>query len=397
MTVSLEILKAAYFTPSRLGWGLPIVFVGVPGVAKSALIEAFAADWQAECLVLSPGERGDGAFGVVPVPHNGAITYPVPEEFREKNFLSDATPGVLFVDELSTAERHIQNSLLGLLGAKRIGAAQLGKRVRVFGAANPVSMTPRGYDMGPPVANRLGWIEWDMPTVEDWSTFMLKGGSLTVAPAKLSVEEEEARVLAAWPIAYAKAVGKVTAFLRAFPHHMHALSAAATTKVDLTKLTRAWSSHRSWEYATQALASADIHQLSMVARDRFVAGFIGDGVAGEFFSWLETADFPDPVEVLDGKANFAHDPERADRTMVFFATAVSLLADKKLPNRAARADRLWGIISDVEAVAGDLALLTTKNIVDSSRDLCVSKNPGVIKLLAKMLPLSTLMSNSARN
>ena len=136
-----NILRAALFTPTGNGeWGLPMLAWSAPGMAKSAKIEDLAASCDLPCEVLSPGERGEGGFGVVPVPKYGAdgrtpetLSYPAPdwtERFKEGR-------GIVFVDELTTAPPAVQPAMLGLVLRKRIGATVLPPGVRVIAAANP--------------------------------------------------------------------------------------------------------------------------------------------------------------------------------------------------------------------------------------------------------------------
>ena len=81
-----QILKAMLFTPVCGGggkppgrWGLPIMFVGRPGTAKTSIIRSLTEQMGMQCEILSPAERGEGAFGVVPVPQDGILTYPMPD------------------------------------------------------------------------------------------------------------------------------------------------------------------------------------------------------------------------------------------------------------------------------------------------------------------------------
>jgi hypothetical protein len=74
--------------------------------------------------LLSPGERGEGAFGVTPIPGIGqtggmVLSYPMPD-WTEK--FADGV-GIVFVDEISSSPPSIQPYLLGLLQERRIGSA----------------------------------------------------------------------------------------------------------------------------------------------------------------------------------------------------------------------------------------------------------------------------------
>jgi len=158
-------------------------------------------------------------------------------------------------------------------------------------------------------------------------------------------------VIEAWPEAYAKAVGLSTAFLRRRPE-LHNAKPADNDPA----CSGAWPSPRTWEYATRALASAEIHNLSATDRDDFVAAFVGQAAATEFLTWIDAADLPEPADVLDGKVAFSHDPKRIDRTEAVLAACAALVVPKDSAKRNERAGALWKIFETVAEDAVDVAL-----------------------------------------
>lgn len=340
------ILKAALFTPLRGGrWGLPILCWGEPGVAKTALVEDLAMRWGLPCETLSPSERGEGAFGVVPVPGNPdengnmLLTYPAPE--WTKRFGEDGA-GLVFVDEATSTPPALQAPLMGLILARRIGGVVLPKRVRILSAANPVDLAAGGYELSAPVANRMGHLEWSKPTVEEHVQFMLRGESLGDAEDFNDATVEERRVLAEWPHAWAVAVGYETAFLQRRPACKNMCPKAGDPKAS-----RAWASDRTWEMATRAYASATVHGLSDTEREIFVEAFIGHEVASEFFEFISKQDLPDPALLLDGKEKFAHNPQRIDRTVAVLAACTALVSPAKAEHRKDRGIALWKMMESI--------------------------------------------------
>lgn len=195
-----RIVHAAYYTPTPAGWGLPMFFEGEPGVAKSSFLRAFAARQGDPCEVLSGAERGEGAFGVIPVPDvkRGIINYPAPDwtaAFKDG--------GLVFLDEITSNPPIIQAPCMGLMLDRRIGSHQLGPRVRVWAACNPASIATNGYDLSPPLANRGGWLTWHAPTIAEHVAYML-GQAGDKDDSKMDARKEEARVEAEWPAAYAR-------------------------------------------------------------------------------------------------------------------------------------------------------------------------------------------------
>lgn len=377
--MKITILHAALFTPSSYGWGLPLLVEDQPGVGKTSVIETYAARCGFLCEVLSPGERGEGAFGAVPVPVKGALTYPMPEWAVEMN---DAGAGVVLVDEVTSAGPALQAPCLGLVGSKRIGGGRLAPRVRVIGACNPPDVAAHGHDLAPPLANRFGHLEWGAPSVDEHAAYMLGQG---VEASRIDAVAEEARVMAAWPEAYAKAAGLETAFLRAMPHLKNVFPKDGNAG-------RAWPSDRTWEYATRALAASFVHGLSPQDTDAYVSAFIGSAAFNAFAAFIESADLPDPAALLDGKIKFSHNPERLDRSAAVIGACTALVVPAAAANRMPRAEALWKLLGQVGDAHLDLiippiqAMLTTGDL---------HTIPAGVPVLAKVQP-TIAAANAAR-
>jgi MoxR-like ATPase len=344
-----NILKAALFTPYSKGrWGLPIINWSNPGEGKTSITEELCASFGLTCITLSPGEMGEGAFGVIPVPDaSGVIKYPPPEWT-----LQVKEGGVVFIDEMSSTPPALQPPLLGLLFSRRIGGATLGARCRVIGAANPPEVAAGGFELAPPVANRCGHIDWSAPTSDEHADYMLRGqtGTGEETEVTLDAKAEEARVMKAWPEAWAFSVGLETAFLRRAPHHKNKCPKPGDPKAG-----RAWPSDRSWENAARALASARVHGLTEAERDEYVSAFIGAAVASEFFQFVQEADLPDPAQILDGKEKFTHSAKRLDRTAAVLNACVALITPQTAAKRDARVEALWVLLAD---------LMKDKSVID---------------------------------
>jgi hypothetical protein len=366
--MDLSLLKTLFFTKTSRGWGSPLLFWGPPGVGKTGILESFA-----QCLTingepmhvetLSPGEAGEGAFGVVPVPlDKGGVSYiTYPEPWWIQNFKGDESDGgpggrgMVFLDELSSAPPALHPPLLGLIHAGRIGGAKLPGRTRIIGAANPPELAAAGFDLAPPVANRLGHMEWAPPSVGQWTDYMLaQGGGASSNMVTIDIVAEEQRVDAAWAGAYAKAAGLVTAFLRSRAQHLHAMPKAGAAYLDAMR----WPSHRSWSNATNAFASSIVQGTASMYRDRLIAAYVGQGISEEFANWTATADLPDPDEVMDGKITFKHEPHRLDRTLALSSSmAASLLGDDNAGRRQVRSDAFWRFIGQMaDQSATDLVI-----------------------------------------
>lgn len=370
------ILRAALFTPTRKGWGLPMLAWGDPGVAKSSVIEELCATVGLPCVTLSPGAMGEGAFGVVPVPDKiGVIRYPAPEWT-----LHVAEGGVVFVDELVDCPAGVAPALQGLLLDGVIGGKKLHRRVRRLAAANDPEIATSGQDISVPNANRVGHIQWGAPSNEAHTAYMLRGstGDMSETVATVNATDEEARVMAAWPDAWARAVALETTFL-----------GATNMKNKCPKgepgATRAWPSDRSWENATRALAAAAVHKLSESETEEFVAAFIGHAAASTWFSYIEKQDLPNAGDLLDGRAQFTHERSRIDRTAAVLNACVSLVSPKDAAKREARSNALWTLIHKLfdERTCNDILVGPTQSLIESG----LHTGKQAVLCLAKIQPM----------
>jgi len=345
-----RVLRVLWFTPGRRGrWGLPVCWWGGPGVGKTTVIEHAAKEFGfGHVETLSPGSRGEGAFGVVPMPtaDGSRLLYPPPdwvEHFR------DGARGIVFVDEINRAAPAIQPPLLGLVNELQIGSSYLGGHVRVVAAANPVETAPGVYEMDPAEANRMGHLDWPTPSAEEWGAWAISGCNGSGDAAPLSAAAEEARVMVAWPEALAVATGRVTAFLRSFPDLLCRQPPEGNPARG-----RAWPSPRSWELGLRALAGASIHRLDESDTDELLAGFVGAPAAQQYATWLSAARLPDPIAVLDGREPFEHDPDRLDRTAAVLGACAAMVVPPQAEQRDRRAIRLWIIMGGVAQSAVDI-------------------------------------------
>ncbi len=351
------IIHAAFFTPTSRGWGAPILLWAAPGTAKTSAARQFAASVRAPCEVLSPGERGEGAFGVVPVPSGErddmSLVYPAPQWVRTMGAF-----GLVLADELTTAPPALQPAILGLALDGRIGGAALSQRVRVFAAANPVECSAAGYELPAPAANRFVHVQWSVDVAEVCA--FLVGGS-TGDLAHVDAIAEEKRVMTIWPEAHAKAAGLIAAFLTRHPDLLHKMPADGDPQRG-----KAWPSPRSWEMATRLLATGVVHALSEADTDTLCAGSVGETAWHEFRAYQASMDLPDPAEVLDGKIQWAPDAKRLDITAAVLSGCTALVAPKTAANRETRAAVLWALLDTVgNAGARDITIQPATVLVRS--------------------------------
>jgi MoxR-like ATPase len=386
-----RLIKAALFTPGPKGWGLPLLFWGGPGVAKSDIIEEVARGFGLHVEILSPGERGEGAFGVVPVPvkHKDGrtmLSYPQPDYM---DIFSEDERGLIFVDELTTAPRAVKPAMLGLIQARRLGGSYVGQGVRILAAANPVGSSASGEELPKPTANRLGHIEWEAPDAQAWTSWLVqqdaKQMGLKVSKPQ-SAPNEEKRVLDAWDEAHAKAKGLIAGLIKHRPSLLHSEPAD-----DDGQASRAWPSRRTWDLTTRAIAASAIHGLSPTEEQEFIAAFVGGGAATELFTYRTQADLPDPVAVLEGKVSWKPDEERLDRTMAVLSACSAIVCSPSCANKAQRVDMMWDLLGKLTTDMKDIALIASEPVIMSDVGTSTKK---AISVLAKLAPIVQLARRS---
>lgn len=361
MNERMRVMRAAMFTPSvRNGnhtqWGLPLLFWGLPGVAKTSVARQVADLCKAPYFVFSPGEQGEGGIGQVPVPAaDGYLDCPAPR--WSKPFTEKDGYGVVILDELTTADTRLQPGMLALALERSIGGKTLGGRARVLAFANPVEVTPGGTDLAPPLANRFIHIEWAPPSVEEFLSYMATSEASEVRPdgfdAITDPAAEERRVLAAWSSAYADSVGIVAGFLHASPGNLHRMPSP-----DEAAHGKAWCSPRSWDMAIRAYTAAKIHGLTPEERITLIAGAVGAGVAREFTNYAKTMDLPPAMDVLLGKVQWNIENERLDRSFAVMRAITTLACSlpKEKESSSAAIVGFWRIMERSIKVRPDLAL-----------------------------------------
>ena len=341
-----RIMHACFFTPTARGWGLPLLAWGKPGSAKTSKYKQFARYVSAPIEILSPGSKGEGAFGVVPVPNGEFLTFP-----RHEWTARLGEYGLLFLDELTTAPPAIQPALLELALEGVVGAHTLAPRVRIFAAANPPECSANGYDLAPPQANRFVHFNWEVSAAEV-AAYFRSGliGRASVADTPIDPVAEEARVMALWPSAFAASACRFAAFLDARPDLLDRMPQEGDPARG-----RAWPSPRSWEMAARCEAAGAIHGLTGEEVDTLGAGCVGENTWQTYCDYIAAQDLPNAADVLDGVTQWTPDAKRLDITSAVINAAVAVVIPKDASKRDARIGALWALLGKVgSAGARDL-------------------------------------------
>jgi len=334
-----EILTVALLVPMntdpsdpKCRWGLPLMLEGSPGIGKSGRVCAAASSVGLETRVVYPATRQPEDFSGAPIPDGkgGIAIECILPAVREMVALGR---GVIFVDEITCARPAVQGALLGFIYERVVGDTQLPGGVRILAAGNPASEAAGGWNLAPPMANRLAWLQVDRPDARQWNRWLLQGAS-KLAP----IAAGEEIVKAAWPVTWAKMQGLGAAFIQSNPDILYQFPEEGSQERH-----RAWPSPRTWEFALRAVATCHALGKSELQFD-LVRACVGEGAATEWAAWVTDMDLPNPEDMLT--KGWTPNASRVDVTIAALSSMVAFVksyAEGKQRNTYAA--RAWGILN----------------------------------------------------
>lgn len=329
--------------------GAPMMLWGEPGIGKTATATAVAESlgWQVEVLIGSIREATD--FGGMPARTEHGVELLAPAwAVRLQDRHRDQRRSMLFLDELTTAPPSVQAAMLRLLLERVVGEVHLPAEVAVVAAANPPDSAADGYDLAPPLANRLCHLELPVDATA-WAQGLTTGWP---APRVPVLPDGWTSALPTW---HARAAGFIThrpALLHAFP-------------ADLAQQGRAWPSPRSWQTAARLLAAAAVADPGGGSQIELLMGCVGEGAASEFLAWLDAADLPDPEDVL-ADPSVLDLPMRGDRLLAALGGVVGCVADRPDQDRW---DAAWRVLAEAAASGQpDAAAVVARPLLAVRRD-----------------------------
>lgn len=277
------------FDPSCI-WGAPVVYWGLPAVAKSDRVEqaAFEAVMPAETIY--PGQRApeDFAGAIIPYP-TGVVIECMLGAVRKLNPLGR---GVIFLDEINNATRATEGAMLGFIQKRLVGDVPLAPGIRLIAAANPPKWSTNGFQMSPPTANRFCHFQVKCPPVKQYIDYLISEGAKQVFDAGGTEE----LIRQKWGAIYGHRKALLAGYLQRQPRALH-----HEPEPDHPQSGYGWGSPRSHLQAARMAATAEILGYKDDIIDLCIEGCIGEGLAFDFNTWVREADLPRPEEVLQGK------------------------------------------------------------------------------------------------
>jgi MoxR-like ATPase len=293
---------------------IPALLMGAPGTAKTATIEALAAERGAYLEIVIASAQDPTTILGIPMPSaDRRYTEPTTPGWarRINEAHAEGRPTILFLDELTTVPEHIAGPLLGVIQSRRADGWTLPADCRIVAAANPPDLAVGGWALAPAMANRWCHIDWPVPLAE-WTAWARSQTSPTLQ--------------------------LVADFVTTIPEHLLSLPA-------LSKRSGPWPSPRSWTNAARLVdASGDLTMAALA---------VGESVAATFAAWVALRDVPSVAELLDGSRSL---PTRQDA----FTTAVGALIDATRPDTLARTIEVLkdGVAIDAATIAQAAQTLT---------------------------------------
>lgn len=339
------------------------VLLGPPGVGKSRTIDLIAdilgshcgqCDTSAELVIASIRDQTD--FSGMPMLVDGEFRLAGMPWTKHVRMMADGVDGkpgckyaIVFLDELSNTPVSLHGPLMQVVLDKRCGDEILPKSTRFVLAMNPPEQAAGGWNISPPLANRLLWLPYSVD-LDAWAEGMI-GGFRNVTSVPIAPE--------GWEVGHIPAMIQIAAFLKRFPVHFNAMPKEEDAR------SGPWPSSRTWDMAGKLLAICEATNVSLDTRLMLLSGAVGPGVAMEFVNWLKMTDIPDPEELLKDPERFKLDPKRGDICFAILASVVAAYARKKTLNRWHAS---WIVLRKAaDAGATDIAVSAVRMLLNNRR------------------------------
>ena len=373
-----SVLKTLLFTPTPHGWGIPALFQGAPGIGKTSQAYTLTTlGLPVYVLIGSTCDPTDVRGLQVVDAESGTAFSASPAWVR---YLQDRG-GLVLLDEFNQSPPSMQAAMLRMINERAYGEHDLGHRVRFLAVQNPAKQARGAWSISQPMANRFCHLDWAAPNADAWADYMLtspalprsdirKSGLLEADPA--AAIELEAWVSQRFPEVLARYTMAMIGFVRAQPQILATVPKDGET---------AWPTARSIEYATRAMAGAEVFGLAADDTGQLVNGLIGPAASLQFATWRHEASLPDARALLEGSINW----KPGARIDVNFAVASGVTA-AYLSSEGTKLSSRWAkIMCDIADINADVVVKPLAN-VNKAMKLGSLTDPSWVAIVRKMKP-----------
>ncbi len=359
-----ELIKLAAFTPGEKSTqGLPVIFWGNVGRAKTAINETFAEmfGFTYRPSHLANYEPTDIEM-LMPDSKTKTMTPYIHQTFAE---CFESKYNMIFFDELSHASAATQAVAMPILLDRVIGGRKLppqnkedDRRTFIIGAANPMGVAAVSTQMKMPTCNRLTHIDLDrfMPSddlVEPFIEWMESGGGDQDVAEKHSAEDLFKKVDNAWDAIFAVERNKVSRFIASHRDQLQSPPEGAWRPKTVADF--AFPTMRSVAKVARINAAAKILNTPDDVRRVFISGTTGEDWAIAFLTWeADYQNLPNIERFLDGEEEWDHDSLRPDKTLIVLNACFSMVKPGSISSKKVGADtsedrvkRLWDFMAKV--------------------------------------------------
>lgn len=352
---------------------------GIPGIAKTETIKAFAIAARRRAYVLIGSIREPADIGGYPYPVDSVLASQPVENSQGKaighialvapKWAADTWDGdkhLIVFDELTTCPPAQQAAMLRVIAENVVGDLELPHDVWKCALYNPPGLAANGFELEPPMANRLCHLDWEV----DWDSWDqgISAGLQFPDPQFPHVPDD-------WTDRLSQVGSLIAAFRRHKSDCFHPpMDSDGGIKLERSKLSGAWPSPRSWTIAMKCRAAAQAAGCSKLTVSRLLHGCVGFEAAHQFETWEANLDLPDAEEQIQIAAQClelekpyeAPKLERADRIIAFIAMITERIVGKKDDEKRYNLERWNAGMSIVEHMAEtnlDIVLSQCKTLV----------------------------------
>ena len=264
----------------------PLLVIGKPGIGKSQAIRELCAEMNISFVDLRLCQLDSCELRGMPVVSEGKTHWATPDIFPANG------QGILFLDEITAADKTLQVAAYQLLMERELGEYRLPPGWLVIGAGNDRESKAVATTMSSALTNRFLIVELK-PTLNDFLDYGKKRGFHRT----------------------------VLDFLKLRPKLLHRMDG---------DLQRGWPSPRSWERLNTMLKIAEetgnTESLSYI-----VPGVVGSGAATEFLAFYSTQMYdPQIREILLAEKPLLL-PEETDQAYTYTQAVITFIASESDP------------------------------------------------------------------